>query len=274
MPVRSACAPQREDERTRAQVQGGHRLVDPQRLGVVAPRGVGAGQHRAVDAEERRQGGPLGPPDEQFLGGRPVGADVEVAADVGGEAVGAADRAVEHVGGLRGEPRGVRPVGRLVAREVGRLIRRRAGVAGAREVEDPAAGMRAAVGGDRLRGRAVIEDREAVVHLRAGRSVVEVHVVEHLLAEVLHEPVGAEVERAADAGLPPGHRCGVGEVDHRAVGVEIRRERVRASRRRASPRSPSPAPRRRTWGRRSPSCPCRRTRGSRAAGARRAASAR
>ena len=51
------------------------------------------------------------------------------------------------------------------------------------------------------------------MHGGAGLPVVEVHPGEDLLAEVLHEPVGAEVERLAHLALPVADGGRVGEVE-------------------------------------------------------------
>jgi hypothetical protein len=59
----------------------------------------------------------------------------------------------------------------------------------------------ALVGVDYLPCGLVVEDRVAVVHRGAGLHVVEVPRGVDLLTEVLHEPVGARVQRRADPSL-------------------------------------------------------------------------
>lgn len=82
---------------------------------------------------------------------------------------------------------------------------------------------------DRLTGDGVVENGVAVVHGRAHLTVGEVHVGLHLLPEVLHESVGAQIQGTPDAALPPGHGPRVGEVDQRGARVEVRDERVRST---------------------------------------------
>ncbi len=176
---------------------------------------MGAGRPGSVEAEDGAERRPLGPADEQLLGGR-RGGQVEVAADVGAEPVGAADRPVQHVRGGGGEARGPRPVGGLVSGKVAALIRRRPrapGVAGTGEEPEAAVRMEVLIALDLLPGRPVVEGQVAVVHRHAGLAVVEMHAEEDLLAEVLHEAVEAEVEDPPHLALPVAHGGRVGEVD-------------------------------------------------------------
>ena len=188
-----------------------------------------SGAGSAVESEEGAQRRPLGPAQEQLLG-RGGRVDVLVAADVAVVAVGPADRPVEHVRGQRGESPGPAEVGVLVAREVRALVGGGAGrpaVPRAREEEQPAPGVRALVGVEDLARHLVVDDRIAVVHGGAGLTVGEVHVDLHLLAEVLHESVGPEIEYLADPARPPADRRRIGEVDQRrGAAREVALEQV------------------------------------------------
>ncbi len=65
-------------------------------------------------------------------------------------------------------------------------------------------------------GGLLVEDGVLVVHGGSRLPVVEVHVGQDLLAEVLHEAVDAEIKDGAQASLPPADGGRVGEVDQRA----------------------------------------------------------
>jgi hypothetical protein len=63
-----------------------------------------------------------------------------------------------------------------------------------------------------LGGHPVVEHRVAVVHRPAGAAVAEAVGLLDVLAEVLHEAVGAEAHEQLEALLPPRPRARVGEV--------------------------------------------------------------
>jgi hypothetical protein len=65
------------------------------------------------------------------------------------------------------------------------------------------------------------------VHLQAAAAVVEDHAGHDLLAEVLHEAVGAEVQSLADLVAPPRAGRRIGEVDERRGAAERVAEEIR-----------------------------------------------